>query len=601
MVDSSSYYLMVATFLPLIFSPVAYFLGKRKGINILTWFSFGILGLSTIFLIIPSLGLGSGGTYQEIYPWSQLGHFGLKLDGLSIPFAITIYVISTVMVFYSKPYMTRKILREYDKTKAATADSKIDFIEDEGNQTFDNFDKDAGNNSMLVLSDNQKLFLNSQMGLYFALYLAFSMGMLGTVLATNLVEFYAFFELMLVPTFFLIAFFGYGNRRRVTFVFFFWSAVGALVLLLGLLAIGFFSGGFDYDIIKTNAYKIPLNWINLIIFSILIGFGIKLGSLFLHVWLPDTYTLSPTPISILISSAMTGIGAYGIIRIWLDFLSAHYAGYGIYLEIWGVATMVFGGAMALMQNDIKRVLAYSSISSMGYILFGIGSESILGISGAILLYVTHGLGKALLFMMAGSVILQTGTRNMDKLGGLASKMPYTAVFTMIGALTIMGVPITSGFMAEWVLFNGALQGAIINHWDSLKVIAFTIAMLTTVLTSGYILWMYKRIFYGVVPETLKNVRDSSGYIIITMGVLAAFTLILGLYPDMFYKPIVSYVDNLYSPSSGIVHIKQKAASPEIKVSEQFKENISDNLNKDPDSQMKLHLGSISMLDHAIYF
>jgi proton-translocating NADH-quinone oxidoreductase chain M len=596
MADSSSYYIMVATFLPLIFSPVAYFLGKRKGINILTWFSFGILGLSTIFVIIPSLGLSSGGTYQEIFQWSQLGHFGLKLDGLSIPFAITIYVLSTVMVFYSKPYMTRKILREYEKTKT-DINTKIDSVEDEGGQTFDN----AGNNSMLVLSDNQKLFLNSQMGLYFALYLAFSMGMLGTVLATNLVEFYAFFELMLVPTFFLIAFFGYGNRRKVTFVFFFWSAVGALILLLGLLAIGFFTGGFDYDIIKTNAYKIPLNWINLIIFSIMIGFGIKLGLLFLHTWLPDTYTLSPTPISILISSAMTGIGAYGIVRIWLDFLSAHYAGYGVYLEIWGVATMVFGGAMALMQKDVKKVLAYSSISSMGYILFGLGSESILGISGAILLYVTHGLGKALLFMMAGSLILQTGIRNMDKLGGLGSKMPYTAVFAMIGALTIMGVPITSGFMAEWVLFNGALQGAIVNHWDSLKVIAFTLAMLTTVLTSGYILWMYKRIFYGVVPETLKNVRDTSGYVIVTMGVLAAFTLILGLYPDMFYKPIISYVDNLYSHTSGIVHLKQKIVSPTIrKVSEQFKENIG-NLKEQADLQMKLNTGSMTLLDHAIYF
>jgi proton-translocating NADH-quinone oxidoreductase chain M len=596
MADSSSYYLMVATFLPLIFSPVAYFLGKRKGINILTWFSFGILGLSTIFVIIPSLGLSSGGTYQEIFQWSQLGHFGLKLDGLSIPFAITIYVLSTVMVFYSKPYMTRKILREYEKTKT-DINTKIDSVEDEGGQTFDN----AGNNSMLVLSDNQKLFLNSQMGLYFALYLAFSMGMLGTVLATNLVEFYAFFELMLVPTFFLIAFFGYGNRRKVTFVFFFWSAVGALILLLGLLAIGFFTGGFDYDIIKTNAYKIPLNWINLIIFSIMIGFGIKLGLLFLHIWLPDTYTLSPTPISILISSAMTGIGAYGIVRIWLDFLSAHYAGYGVYLEIWGVATMVFGGAMALMQKDVKKVLAYSSISSMGYILFGLGSESILGISGAILLYVTHGLGKALLFMMAGSLILQTGIRNMDKLGGLGSKMPYTAVFAMIGALTIMGVPITSGFMAEWVLFNGALQGAIVNHWDSLKVIAFTLAMLTTVLTSGYILWMYKRIFYGVVPETLKNVRDTSGYVIVTMGVLAAFTLILGLYPDMFYKPIISYVDNLYSHTSGIVHLKQKIVSPTIrKVSEQFKENIG-NLKEQADLQMKLNTDSMTLLDHTIYF
>ncbi|HEY6536595.1 MAG TPA: NADH-quinone oxidoreductase subunit M [Candidatus Nitrosocosmicus sp.] len=596
MVESSSYYLMVATFLPLIFSPVAYFLGKRKGTNILTWLSFGILGLSTIFIIIPSLGLGSGGAYQEIYSWGKLGHFGLKLDGLSVPFAITIYVLSTAMVVYSKPYMTRKILRQYDQIKD-NGDSKKDISERSDNEMNENFDIDTGNmSSTLVLSGDQKVYLDSQMGLYFALYLTFAMGMLGTVLATNLVEFYAFFELMLVPTFFLIAFFGYGNRKRVTFVFFLWSAVGALILLLALMAIGFFSGGFDYDIIKINAYKIPLAWIDLIIVSILIGFGIKLGSLFLHMWLPDTYTLSPTPISVLISSAMTGIGAYGIVRIWLDFLAAHYAGYGIYLEVWGVATMVFGGAMALMQNDIKKVLAYSSISSMGYILFGLGSESVMGISGAILLYVTHGLGKALLFMMAGSMILETGTRNLDKLGGLAGKMPYTAVFTMIGALTIMGVPITSGFMAEWVLFNGALQGAIVNHWDSIKVIAFTLAMLTTVLTSAYILWMYKRIFYGVVPESLKHVKESSGVIIITMGVLASFTLILGIYPDMFYKPIMNYVENLYDHHNGIVLIKQKALPSEIKASLQIKDNIND-LYEPKYSSVEMHSSGLASVLH----
>ena len=571
MADSSSYYLMVATFLPLIFSPVAYYLGKRKGINIVTWFSLGVLALSTIFLIVPSFNLGSGGIYQETYSWSLLGHFGLKLDGLSIPFAITIYFISTVVVLYSKPYMTRKILNEYDKVKD-DSNPKMDTSES-GYSGVNINNKDS--QSTLVLSDNQKLYLNGQMGLYFALYMTLSMGMVGTVLATNLVEFYAFFELMLVPELFLIAFFGYGNRKRTSFIFFFWSAIGALILLLGLLAIGFFTGGFDYDIIKANAFKIPLNWISLIIFSILIGFGIKLGLLFLHIWLPDTYTLSPTPISVLISSAMTGIGAYGIIRVWLDLLSIHYAGYGIYLELWAVATMVFGGAMALMQNDMKKVLAYSSISSMGYILFGIGSESVLGVSGAILLFVTHGLGKALLFMSSGSLIMQTGTSNMNNLGGLSGKMPYTAVLTMIGALTIMGVPITSGFMAEWVLFNGSLQGAIVNHWDSVKVIAFAIAMLTTALTSAYILWLYKRVFFGIVPETLKNVKDASGYVIITMGILAAFTLILGIYPDLFYKSIINYVENLYNHTNGIALIKQKTTtSANSKVSENLSENKS---------------------------
>src|ERR1044072_426812 len=549
MVDSS-YYLMVATFMPLILSPVVYFLGKRKGINITTWLTFGILAISTVLVIIPCIGLGSGGSYQEIFDWSQLGHFGLKLDGLSIPFAITIYLLSTIVVIYSKPYMVRKILLQYEQIKSSSTVG----INDSENDLYSN--KDGKSFSSLVLSTDQKSYLNSQMGLYYSLYLVFAMGMLGTVLATNLFEFYVFFELMLVPSFFLIAFFGYGNKKRTSLMFFFWAHVGAVIMLLSLLAMGFLTGGFDYDTVRANVSQIPQAWIAVIVAALIIGFGVKLAAFLVHVWLPDTYTDAPTPISVLISSAMTGIGAYGLIRIWIELLSGpgNYTDYSIYINIWGLATMVYGGVMALMQKDIKRVLAYSSISSMGYLLFGIGSESVLGISGAIFMYVTHALGKGLLFMMAGSIILQTGTKSMDKLGGLGGKMPYTAVFAMIGGLTIIGVPITSGFMSEWVLFNGALQNAVVD-WSSLKAISFALAITATILTSAYILWMYKRIFYGITPETLKNVRDSSKYVLVTMGILASLTLILGLYPDLFYKPIIGYVESLYPNSDELIPVK----------------------------------------------
>ncbi|TVP40683.1 complex I subunit 4 family protein [Candidatus Nitrosocosmicus arcticus] len=551
MVDSS-YYLMVATFMPLILSPVVYFLGKRNGINITTWLTFGILAISTTLVIIPAVDLGSGGSYQEVFNWSQLGHFGLKLDGLSIPFAITIYLLSTIVVIYSKPYMIRKILLQYDQVKNS---SELE-INDAESELY-SF-KDGKPLSSLISSTDQKSYLNSQMGLYYSLYLVFAMGMLGTVLATNLFEFYVFFELMLVPSFFLIAFFGYGKRKRTSLMFFFWAHVGAVILLLGLMAMGFLAGGFDYDIVKANASQIPQAWIAVIVAALVIGFGVKLAAFLVHVWLPDTYTDAPTPITVLISSIMTGIGAYGLIRIWIELLSGpgNYTDYSVYVSIWGVATMIYGGAMSLMQKDIKRVLAYSSISSMGYLLFGIGSESVLGISGAIFMYVTHALGKGLLFMMAGSIILQTGTRNMDKLGGLGGKMPYTAVFAMIGGLTIIGVPITSGFMSEWVLFNGALQNAVVD-WSTLKAVSFALAITTTILTSAYILWMYKRIFYGITPETLKNVRESSKYVLVTMGILASLTLILGLYPDLFYKPIIGYVENLYDNSNEIIPVKIK--------------------------------------------
>ena len=290
MVDSS-YYLMVATFMPLILSPVVYFLGKRKGINITTWLTFGILAISTALVIIPSIDLGSGGSYQEVFDWSQLGHFGLKLDGLSIPFAITIYLLSTIVVIYSKPYMIRKILLQYEQVKSS---SNLE-MNDAESELYSN--KDGKSLSSLILSTDQKSYLNSQLGLYYSLYLVFAMGMLGTVLATNLFEFYVFFEMMLVPSFFLIAFFGYANKRRTSLMFFFWAHVGAVIMLLGLMAMGFLTGGFDYDIVKANASQIPHAWVAVIVASLIIGFGVKLAAFLVHVWLPDTYTDAPTPIS----------------------------------------------------------------------------------------------------------------------------------------------------------------------------------------------------------------------------------------------------------------------------------------------------------------
>jgi NADH-quinone oxidoreductase subunit M len=423
--------------------------------------------------------------------------------------------------------------------------------------------KNIESSSQATVLDTQQ-YVNSQVALYFALYLTFSMGMLGTVLATNLIQFYVFFELMLVPSFFLVAFYGYGARRRIALMFFFWTHAGAVVLLLGLLAMGFFAGGFDFDTIKANASNIPAQWLPLIVFALVIGLGVKLAAFLLHIWLPYAHAEAPTPVSALLSPAMIGIGAYGLLRLWMELLSGtgSYEQYSLYINMWGLATMIYGGAMALMQDDIKRVLAYSSISQMGYILFGLSSESILGITGGTMMYVTHGLGKAILFMMAGSIILQTGTRSMSKLGGLAGKMPYTAVIAMIGALTIIGIPPTSGFMAEWILFNGVLQTAA-AEMDPLRTTMFALGILATVLSSAYILWMYKRIFFGKIPEQLAHVRDSNRYITATMAVFAAMTLIIGVYPDLFLNPITDYYnDVLFQGQEGVLPVPSQDTGTE---------------------------------------
>ena len=565
---AESYFLLAATFIPLLLAPVAYVLGRKAGVKAVTWFSFAALAVSTGLLIIPAIGVYTGQqtVYVERYAWGQFGDFGLRLDGLSLPFALIIYILCTVIAVYSRPYMVHKVSEDLPgHGNGGGGGGGIPHGNNNNNSSIHTTHglpgKSLGSSSQTTVLNTQQ-YVNNQIALYFALYLAFSMGMLGTVLATNLIQFYVFFELMLVPSFFLVAFYGYGARRRIALMFFFWTHVGAVVLLLGLLAMGFFAGGFDFDTIKANAGNIPAQWLPLIVFALVIGLGVKLAAFLLHIWLPYAHAEAPTPISALLSPAMIGIGAYGLLRLWMELLTGSYEQYSLYINMWGLATMIYGGAMALMQDDIKKVLAYSSISQMGYILFGLSSESILGITGGTMMYVTHGLGKAILFMMAGSIILQTGTRSMSKLGGLAGRMPYTAVLAMIGALTIIGIPPTSGFMAEWILFNGVLQTAA-AEMDPLRTTMFALGILTTVLSSAYILWMFKRIFFGKIPEQLAHVKDSNRYITATMAVFAAMTLIIGVYPDLFLNPTMDYYNNvMFQGQEGILPTPSQEANTE---------------------------------------
>jgi len=511
------YVLLQAVFLPLLLSPLAYIIGRRVGHTAATWFTFGLLLYCTVLIISASIGE----TYEEHYPWtSMFGEFGLLLDGLAAPFAIMIYVLCTILALYSKPYMQHKF-HEFFKQQAPKTVYQSD--------------------GTVLEEESLQKFVNKQSGVYYALFLVFSMGMVGTVLATNLIEFYIFFEVMLIPAFLLIGFWGDHPRRRIALMFFFWTHVGAVILLLGLLAIGLSVGSFDFADI--NEADIPSDIVTAAAVAIIIGLGVKLAAFGFHIWLPYAHGSAPTPISALLSPAMIGIGAYALFRLIVEFLPQTYSDLSIYITIWGVVTMFYGGAMALMQDDIKRVFAYSSISQMGYLLFGIGSMSTLGLAGAEMMYISHALGKGLLFMTAGVLIVHVGARHLSKLGGLAGKMPITAVCAFIGALTIMGVPPTSGFMGEWMLFYGVLETAL-EEGDDLRTLLFALGLVATVLTMSYILWMFKRVFLGKIPENLSKVKDGSWYMLAPMMVLAGFTIVVGIYPDIFLQKIMPYMQGV---------------------------------------------------------
>ena len=283
------YALLQAVFLPLLLSPLAYIIGRKFGHTAATWFTFGLLLYCTILVITASID----GTYEEHYPWTELfGEFGLLLDGLAAPFAIIIYVLCTILALYSKPYMLHKF-HEFFKEQAPKPVYQSD--------------------GTALESISLEKFVNRQSGVYYALFLVFSMGMLGTVLATNLIEFYIFFEVMLIPAFLLVGFWGDRPRRRIALMFFFWTHVGAVILLLGLLAIGLNVGSFDFADI--NEAAIPPDILFPAAVAIIIGLGVKLAAFGFHIWLPYAHGSAPTPISALLSPAMIGIGAYALLSL----------------------------------------------------------------------------------------------------------------------------------------------------------------------------------------------------------------------------------------------------------------------------------------------
>jgi len=472
---------------PLVFVFIAYYVGSKWGSKA-GYLSFASLAYSTLLTLL--LAWQGGG--QEFYDWRPIGMFGLNADGLSIPILFTIALLSTLISLYSIPYMAH------------------------------------------IIGDQKKQF-----GLYYALLLLYSVGMMGAVLATNLIEFYFFFELMLIPSYFLIARWGYGDRDRISFMYFMWTHIGALAFLAGILSVGYLSGTFD--LVKIVTTMIPPNlrmWITLLMVA---GLLVKMAAFGLHIWLPYAHAEAPTPVSALLSPAMIGIGGYAIVRIVMTILPTAFVEISTALAIWAVITMFYGGAMALVQDDVKRLLAYSSISQMGYILLGISSFQVLGVSGSMFQYVSHGLGKGILFMMAGTIIMQAhGLRSISRMGGLASKMPITATAALLGFLTIMGIPPTTGFISEFLIFAGSFNQGFATD-SMLRISISALAVISTALTAGYSLWAVKRIFFGPLPAELNDVTEAPWTVTGPLLVLGITSLIIGIYPDIVERLLLPAV------------------------------------------------------------
>src|SRR5713101_327595 len=484
--------LIGAIIVPLLAIPILYTIARR--LKEKTGFvSFALLLIPLITILYAALqGTGSNqGTYQELYSWSPIGNFGFRVDNLSLPILFIISLLTALVSLFSVPYMRQRI------------------------------GDDPG-----------------RYGLYYSLYALYSLGMIGTVLATNLIEFYLFFEIMLVPSFFLIAEWGYGERDKISLTYFIWTHVGALVLLVGILVTGFLAGTTDMDSVVNNLAN-PSTVPSLVRLGVVgamcFGLFVKIAQFGLHAWLPSAYAEAPTPISALLSAAMTGIGGYAIVRIVMTIYPSGFQALSALFAGWALVTMFYGSAMALVQDDVKKLLAYSSMSQMGYILFGLATFTSFGISGSMFQYVSNATAKGILFIAVGAIMLQfRGERSMSKMGGLAGKMPITASAAFIGSLALMGFPSTNGFFSEFLLFQGGFVRATVAFSDY-RVIVAILGVVATAFTAGYSLLALRKILFGPANGDSANVKEAPWTITVPLIILSIVTVVLGIYPG----PIIS--------------------------------------------------------------
>jgi NADH-quinone oxidoreductase subunit M len=238
---------------------------------------------------------------------------------------------------------------------------------------------------------------------------------------------------------------------------------------------------------------------------------------------------------------MIGLAAYAIVRLVLPIKGVMESNFLLTL-IWGLITMIYGGMMVMAQTDIKRLLAYSSMSQMGYLFVGLASATTLGVTGSMMHYISHGLGKAALFLSVGAIMHQTGIRDIRKLGGLAVKMPISALAFFIGAMNIGGIPPTVGFISKLMIFMGAFgPGA---HALSTDFILALVAILSTALTIGYTMMAMRSIFYGPLPEHLEEVKEANLYMTIPMLLLCFLSIVLGAYPRPILDPLIQIVGEI---------------------------------------------------------
>jgi NADH-quinone oxidoreductase subunit M len=380
---------------------------------------------------------------------------------------------------------------------------------------------------------------------FMALCLLLETAMLGAFISLDLFLFYIFWELMLIPMYFMIGIWGGKNRVYAAIKFFIFTAVGSLLMLVGVIYIYYaaiqagipFEQGFSI----AEFYKLSLapevqTWLFL---AFAFSFAIKVPMFPVHTWLPDAHTEAPTAGSVILAAILLKMGTYGYIRFAMPLFPDATQQFLPFLSLLAVIGIIYGALVAMMQDDVKKLVAYSSVSHLGFVMLGIFALNMQGLQGGMIQMVNHGISTGALFLIVGFIYERRHTREIKEFGGLAKRMPIFATIFMIITFSSIGLPGTNGFVGEFLILVGAFQSEL--RW-------FAVFATTGVIFAAvYMLWMFQRVMFGEIKNPAnEKLKDLSGREIVIMLPLLLFVFWIGLYPNPFFEKMAPSLEQLMS-------------------------------------------------------
>lgn len=427
--------------------------------------------------------------------------------------------------------------------------------------------------------------IKEQAPLFYAMLLILECGCLGVFTARDIILFYVFFEFTLIPLFFIIGVWGSEQRRYAAIKFFLFTLAGSVLTFLGILAIVLLSYQqsneltFSIPTLTKNLTDHPLDetyqlWIFLALFA---GFAVKVPLFPLHTWLPLAHVQAPTAGSVILAGVLLKIGTYGFLRFSIPMLPAATALFAPWILWLSVIGIIYGALVALAQRDIKRLIAYSSVSHLGFCMLGLFALNSLGLQGGTLQMVNHGISTGALFAVVGMIYERYHTRQIAQLGGLARRLPMLAACMVLFTLSSIGLPGLNGFAGEFLLLLGMFQNAFTAAPAGYEIqycVIAVLALLGIVLGAWYMLWLVQRVFFGPLKEPAvegnhQPVRDMSPRELLALAPLAVLVVWIGIWPGFFLQRMQTQLMNVAAPAAAIQADGQSASGVAAEIDEQL--------------------------------